>query len=175
MLVVPSRVGPSCKNSGAPKYNHTLDRCPTHRKKGSAKAVKEAAEKVDGWRCGTKQVFFNVDSGTTLHLVNNKDILTSKSLTYQPISTATNAVFIANSKGPIDTLELPLPEAFASTELHENLLSINQLDKDNYDTLFSGGKVYIGREFQIPKKVAVIGHRKNGAYYVTLNKPIHTR
>jgi transposase InsO family protein len=105
-----------------------------------------------------------------LHLINNKNLLYSKSPTYEPISTANNTVFIADTKGPIQTVELPLKQAFASDELHENLLSINQLDTENYDTLFSAGKVYIGKGFQIPKKYNVVGHRKNGAYYVTLNK-----
>jgi transposase InsO family protein len=83
-------------------------------------------------------------------------------------------VFVADTKGPIHTAELPITEANAAEDLHENLLSINQLDSEKYDTLFSAGKVYIGKEFKIPKKCNIIGHRKNGAYYVTLNKTIPT-
>jgi hypothetical protein len=72
-------------------------------------------------------VTFNVDSGTTLHLINNKNLLNSKSRTYQPITTATNTVFIADTKGPIHTIELPITEAYAAVDLHENLLSINHV------------------------------------------------
>jgi transposase InsO family protein len=127
-----------------------------------------------GPACGTKRLVFNVDSGATIHLINNKDNLTSQSLSNQYIATATNSTFKADHKGPIDTEELPIHEAHASTQLHENLLSINQLDNKGYDTLFSKGKVYIGAGFQTPKKYAVAGDRKNGAYYVTLNKSIST-
>ena len=77
---------------------------------------------------------------------------------------------MADTKGPITTFELPLREAFASKSLHENLLSVNQLAKEGYDTLFSQDKVYIGKGFPTPDQFQVQGNRKRGAYYVTLHK-----
>ena len=113
-----------------------------------------------------------MDSASTLNLVDNKNSLSSQSPTHQIIATATNATFVADTKGPINTIELNLSEAFSSSNLGENLLSVNQLDNQNYDTLFSKGEVYIGKDFVVPTKFNVKGTKKNGAYHVTLNKPI---
>jgi hypothetical protein len=115
---------------------------------------------------------FNVDSGTTLHLVKNKNLLSSRVPSKQLISTATNNLFVAKDKGPINTIQLKLKEVFAAPDLHENLLSVNQLDTDGYDTLFSKGNVFIGKDFQIPKKYAAKGSKIKGSYYLTLNKEI---
>jgi hypothetical protein len=41
------------------------------------------------------------------------------------------------------------------------------LDSDGYDTLFSKGKVYIGKNF-VPTDVRVTGHLSKGSYYVTI-------
>ncbi len=49
----------------------------------------------------------------------------------------------------------------------QNLLSASKLDKNGYDTLFSNGKVYIGRNFQATD-VLVAGQLANGSYYVTI-------
>ena len=101
-------------------------------------------------------------------MINNKDLLTSKSPTHLSISTATNDIFAADVKGSLPTKEIVLREAFASQALHENLLSVNQLAKDGYDTLFSKDKVYIGKGFPAPDQYQVVGKRRRGAYYVTL-------
>jgi len=96
--------------------------------------------------------------------------LSTQSPTHHPISTATNSIFIADSQGSLNTLELPIQNAFASDKLHENLLSINQLSTDGFDCLFKGENVYIGKEFELPTKINVKGKKKGGSYYVTLSK-----
>lgn len=51
---------------------------------------------------------FNVDSGSDQHLINNKEILNSQSPTHLSVSTATNTIFIAGTKGPLITSEIEL-------------------------------------------------------------------
>lgn len=67
------------------------------------------------------------------------------------------------------TKEITLREAFASDALHENLLSVNQLANDGYDTLFIKDQVFIGKNFDTPDQYQVKGRRQRGAYFVTLN------
>jgi len=62
-----------------------------------------------------------------------------------------------------------LKEVLVVPGFTQNLLSTSKLDRDGYDTLFSKGKVYIGKNF-IPKDVCVTGNLKNGSYYVTIPK-----
>ena len=64
--------------------------------------------------------------------------------------------------------EIALREAFASEALHENLMSVNQLANDGFDTLFIKDDVFIGKDFHVPEQYQVKGQRKRGAYYVTL-------
>jgi len=96
--------------------------------------------------------------------------MSSKSPIHQPIHTATDAIFHATARGNVDTVELPIKNALFAPELHENLLSVGQLARSGFDTLFQGENVYIGTGFQQPKRYAARGSRTNGAYHLTLTK-----
>ena len=109
-------------------------------------------------------VQFIVDSGSTDHDVFNKDDVNIYSHVHHPIEVANGQFEYATAVGSLPSSVLPLKEVLVVPTFKKNLLSASKLDKDGYDTLFSKGKVYIGKNFQ-PSVDGIIvqGHLSNGS------------
>ena len=114
-------------------------------------------------------VQFIVDSGSTDHDVFNKDDVNIYSHVHHPIEVANGQFEYATAVGSLPSSVLPLKEVLVVPTFKQNLLSASKLDKDGYDTLFSKGKVYIGKNFQPSvNSIIVQGHLSNGSYFVTI-------
>lgn len=111
-----------------------------------------------------RMVRFTVDSGSTDTLVYNKQDVQLCSSISHPIRTANGEYMHATDIGSIKGSKFNLDKVLVCPKVTENLLSVSKLDDQGLDTLFSAGKVYIGKSGSLGE-VFSTGQRINSSYY----------
>ena len=148
----------TCKSLGCDKFNHieNSDFCKFQQFKSTKSSTNSSS---------TRSIRFNVDSGSTDTLVRNKEDIQIYSSLVHPIEVASGNIIHATAIGKLPGPIINLDQVLVVPEVTQNLLSTSKLDDQGFDTLFSKGKVYIGKEFSVGK-VLLSGSRSSNVYHV---------
>lgn len=145
-----------CHRLGYRKYRH---------REGSRFCQSQNRQKPPSAQANTA-IQFNVDSGATDTILSNKgDQLYSRSPIHHPIRTANNSLMHATAIGSLHGPMIRLSNVLACPAATENLLSVGQLANDGFDTLFTKGKVLIGRTGRL-SEVVLAGTQTGTTYHV---------
>jgi transposase InsO family protein len=146
----------ACKSKGFSKILHPPN--------SSICRLQHLEDKNNQSSSANRMVRFTVDSGSTDTLVSNKQDVQLYSSISHPIRTANGEYMHATDFGCIKGSTFNLDKVLVCPKVTENLLSVSKLDDQGLDTLFSSGKVYIGKSGSLGEILST-GNRVNSSYY----------
>lgn len=139
------------------KTNHKEDTC-FFRKKNTEK------ESVLLTKQTGKNIKFVVDSGSTTHMIKDKNILDDFQIQRTEITTANNSTMHSEGKGTINSSKCSLTETLYVPDLTQNLISVSSLCKANGMIQFTEKEVKIYKDNQL----VLCGNKENGLYYTII-------
>ena len=156
-----------CKGLGIQKYRHKTgsNYCRSQQTPKSAEVATTSA----ALSASSSEVRFNVDSGSTDTLVQNKDHVDIYSSLHHPIEVANGNYIYANAVGKLPGESTTLDPVLVCPQTTQNLLSVSKMEDQGYDTLFSKGKVYVGTGMMVGK-VILSGQRMASSYYIDFKR-----
>ena len=158
-----------CQDMNIERFNHHTDSDYCKFQQFMYKNATESKSNRASESKSNRAVRFNVDSGTSDTLIGNKDEINIYSKILKPIQTANGQFMNATAIGSVPGASLTLQSALLCPDVAENLLSVARLEDQGLDTLFSKGKVYVGRN-AIMNDIVVSGERQNSSYYLEIER-----
>lgn len=143
------------------KDNHKEENC--FFRKNKTKSNKETAFLT---RKNKNKTEFVVDSGSTVHMTNDINLMTDFEENKTEIAVADNNTMISEGFGNVKGTSCKLEKTLFVPELAQNLISVSAITDKQGSVLFTGNKVEIYKN----KELVIEGVKENGLYYIDINK-----